>query len=138
MGPVEAIQSVVRNYANFAGRATRPEYWWWALFQVVSSVVLGQIPVLGQLWSLVILLPSLAVGVRRLHDVGRSGWLILLPWAGLPFVLLGGAIQGGILEPVGYVVIFCGALAVLVWACMDGTPGPNGYGPDPKGRGGRR
>jgi uncharacterized membrane protein YhaH (DUF805 family) len=91
----EAIRSVVRKFAEFRGRASRSELWWWVLFTYLVTAVLAVIPfdatqVSGSpyvaAWSLVVLLPSLAVGVRRLRDAGR-GWghvlWILLPVAGL-------------------------------------------------------
>ena len=75
-----AIRSGLQNYANFKGRATRSEYWWWALFTVIVSVLLSSIhESLDNLGSLVTLLPSIAVAIRRMHDVDRVGWFILLP-----------------------------------------------------------
>jgi uncharacterized membrane protein YhaH (DUF805 family) len=103
---------VLRNYATFTGRARRSEYWYFTLFSTIISVVLTIIgntmgaPIIDTLYSLAILIPSIAVGVRRMHDVGKSGWFILIP------------------------------IYNLILACTDGTSGPNEYGEDPKGRGG--
>lgn len=79
MNFVESIQTCFRKYADFNGRATRPEYWWFVLFQFVAYLVLGAISdwAVGVFW-LVTLLPGIAVAVRRLHDTGRSGWWLLL------------------------------------------------------------
>ncbi len=76
-----AVRSGLRNYANFKGRASRPEYWWWFLFNflVVGTISLTFGNNAGDGMSLVLLLPSIAVGVRRLHDVNRKGWWILAP-----------------------------------------------------------
>lgn len=78
MNPLQSISSVFRNYINFSGRAQRSEFWWFALFSVVSQAVLNIVPILGWIYSLILLLPSLAVTARRLHDTGRSAlWLLI-------------------------------------------------------------
>lgn len=68
------------KYADFNGRATRSEYWWYSLFAFVLGIVLGilNIKILTGLVGLALLVPNIAVGVRRLHDTGRSGWMLLL------------------------------------------------------------
>ena len=79
-----AVQSGFRNYANFKGRAPRSEYWWWTLFTlIVQAATSGFGDTIGGLVSLGVLLPSIAVQVRRLHDTNRSGWWILWPIASL-------------------------------------------------------
>jgi uncharacterized membrane protein YhaH (DUF805 family) len=98
----EAIQTVFRKYAEFTGRATRPEFWWWALFNLLVASALNFLNVirigdnaylgslLAGLWGIAVLLPNLAVAVRRLRDAGY-GWghlfWILVPIAGI-FVLI--------------------------------------------------
>ena len=73
----------LQNYATFKGRASRSEYWYFVLFNVIFSIVLGfvsgivDLPILYTIYSLVLLIPSIAVAVRRMHDVGKSGWFIL-------------------------------------------------------------
>lgn len=75
----DAIKVCFQKYLDFSGRAKRPEFWWFALFCVVVSLGLGiASSALSTLFSLATLLPSLAVGARRLHDNNRSGWLQLL------------------------------------------------------------
>lgn len=75
----EAIKTCFSKYADFNGRATRSEYWWYVLFLVLVSVVLSEISTtLSIIFTVGTLLPSLAVGARRLHDTNRSGWLLLL------------------------------------------------------------
>ncbi len=87
MGPVQAVRTCFTKYADFRGAATRPEYWWFVLFNVVVSVALSSAhsTVVSTLYSLAVLVPSLAVMVRRHHDAGRSGWwaftIIIWPWA---------------------------------------------------------
>jgi uncharacterized membrane protein YhaH (DUF805 family) len=115
----EAISSGFRNYVGFAGRASRSEFWYWMLFSVLVSIaasiidlglVSGNTTVLSSIWSLAAFLPSLAVGVRRLHDTDRSGWWWLICF--IPLV---------------------GIIVLIVFWCLEGTPGPNRFGPDPLG-----
>ena len=83
-----AIRSGFQHYTNFKGRASRAEYWWWALFTVILSILLSSVSdSLGNLGSLVTLLPSIAVAIRRVHDVDRAGWFILVPIYNLVLVL---------------------------------------------------
>jgi uncharacterized membrane protein YhaH (DUF805 family) len=82
----QAISACFSNYATFTGRASRPEFWWFFLFQVLISVAAGMLgDVINGLVALGLLLPALAVGTRRLHDIGKSGWwqLIMLTVIGL-------------------------------------------------------
>lgn len=108
--------SVMKQYANFNGRARRTEYWMFFLFYIIIAVVAGVIDgilgtagALAGLAALVHILPSLAVGARRLHDVGRSGWWLLLALTGI------------------------GSLVLLFWAVSDSQPGSNAFGANPKG-----
>ncbi|MBP1804454.1 DUF805 domain-containing protein [Rubellimicrobium aerolatum] len=87
VGPGEALRRAFANYATFRGRANRGEYWWFMVANVLVSVGLGLVDlglfgadrtVLSGLWSLAVILPSLAVGARRLHDTDRSGWWLLI------------------------------------------------------------
>jgi len=120
MSFVEAIQSGFSNYVNFSGRAVRSEYWYWVLFVVLLSIVTNIIDavisgtsgfaILSTIVSLALFLPGLAVGIRRLHDLDKSGWWTLLIF--IPLV---------------------GAIILIVWACTRGTLGPNRFGPDPLG-----
>jgi uncharacterized membrane protein YhaH (DUF805 family) len=112
---------VLENYANFQGRARRAEFWWYFLANVIISVVLniidaviglgmgGGIGVLGLIYSLAVLIPGLAVAVRRLHDTDKSGWWLLL--ALIPLV---------------------GIIVLIVFWATDGDPRPNQYGPSEK------
>lgn len=76
---VESIKTCFSKYADFNGRASRSEFWWWVLFVVLVSGVTGFISqMLSGLFSLAVLVPGLAVGARRLHDTDRSGWLQLV------------------------------------------------------------
>jgi uncharacterized membrane protein YhaH (DUF805 family) len=127
---MELMFAPLRKYADFNGRARRSEYWLFYLFTLVVSVVLGFIGnmvlgapdptnpfagggfILQMIFSLAVLVPSLAVGARRLHDTDRSGWWLLLIF--LPII---------------------GAVVLIIFFVLDGTPGPNKFGPDPKGRG---
>ena len=79
MNFVQAVQVCLRKYVDFEGRAARPEFWWFALFQVIVLVVAAM---LGRaaytIAGLALVLPSLGVGARRLHDMGKSGWYLLI------------------------------------------------------------
>lgn len=113
-----AVKTCFAKYATFSGRASRAEFWWFVLFNFIIGVILGSFGVImalstyqtswffvADIYELAILLPSLAVLVRRFHDTNRSAWNLC--WAFLP--LIGGIIQ-------------------LVYVCQKGTPGPNKYG----------
>ena len=110
----QAISSGFSNYVNFSDRACRSEYWYWFLFVVLCQLVTAIVDsVIGiqlttGIFSLVVLLPGIAVSVRRLHDLDRSGWWLLLGF--IPLV---------------------GTIILIVWFCTRGTPGPNRFGPDP-------
>lgn len=115
---MEWYLKVVKNYVGFQGRARRKEYWMFILFNwiiaMALSLVLGLFnqslgATLGYIYSLAVLLPGLAVAVRRLHDTGRSGWMILL----------------GLIPLVGFIIL-------IVFMCQDSQEGSNPYGPNPK------
>ena len=106
---------VIKKYAVFGGRARRKEYWYFFLFSTLASIILAVADrvtgtfspqvgtgLLGGLYTLAVLIPSIAVGVRRMHDTDRSGWWLLLP------------------------------IVNLVFLCQDSRPGENQYGPNPK------
>ena len=79
MSFIEAVKSCLAGYVKFSGRASRSEYWWFVLFYFLVALVsafLGHI--ISGLVALALFLPSLAVAVRRLHDIGKSGWWILI------------------------------------------------------------
>jgi uncharacterized membrane protein YhaH (DUF805 family) len=87
MNMSEAVRSVLSKYATFSGRAGRPEFWWWVLASLLASIVvnlldyaigMGDVRPLSAIYGLAILLPQLAVSVRRLHDADRTGWWLLL------------------------------------------------------------
>lgn len=108
---------VLKNYVGFQGRARRKEYWMFFLFNFLITILLSTIEallglggILSAIYGLAVLLPSIAVSVRRLHDIGRSGWWMLL----------------SIIPVIGLIVL-------LVFAILDSQPGENKYGPNPKG-----
>jgi uncharacterized membrane protein YhaH (DUF805 family) len=115
MGMPDAVRSVLTKYATFSGRARRSEYWWFYLAYVIVSIVasiidgLLGVTVLTIIVSLGLLIPTLAVSVRRLHDIGKSGWWLLI----------------GLIPLVG-------AIILIVFACQDSQPGTNQWGPSPK------
>lgn len=85
----EAVQKCFINYVGFTGRAGRSEYWYWVLFVVVGSLVLAYVDQsLSSIFSLIVMLPWFAVATRRLRDVGRSGWWMLLVLTGIGYFVL--------------------------------------------------
>lgn len=135
----------LRRYADFKGRSRRKEYWFFVLLMVAVFAALyfieglldlrvhGQGP-LTLLFQLAILLPMLAVGARRLHDTGRSGWWLLIGYGPLlistllPFIGLASLNLAMILAAVAGV----GFVVLLIFMALEGARGPNAYGPDPK------
>ena len=108
--------AALKKYAVFSGRARRKEYWLFVLFSVIIAVVLGVVEVLvggpgvlPSLYYLAVLIPTIAVGVRRLHDTNRSGWWLLI----------------GLIPVVGGIVL-------LVFTVQDSEAGDNQYGANPK------
>lgn len=89
---IAAVKTCFQKYVDFSGRAARPEFWWFFLFQIVVMVVIGIVSTTLQgLAALAMLLPALAVGARRLHDTGKSGWWLLIgliPLVGLYLLYL--------------------------------------------------
>lgn len=85
----QAIATCLSKYAEFSGRASRPEFWWFFLFQILVSVAASMVSELfNGLMVLGLLLPALAVGTRRLHDIGKSGWWQLIMLTGIGYFLL--------------------------------------------------
>ncbi len=129
---MEYMLMPLKRYADFSGRSRRKEYWMFVLFQLLlifgMFILAGAVGAFDQsggggigsgvfviLLVLVVLglfIPGLAVQVRRLHDQDKSGWFVLLGF--VPYI---------------------GGIILLVLMCLDGTPGENRFGPDPKGRG---
>ena len=110
----EAIASCLSKYAQFSGRASRAEYWWFMLFLVLASVLLNQLvmsffgaevaSVVSGLFTLAMFLPTIAVAARRLHDMNHSGWWQLLALTGI------------------------GSLVLVIWYMFPGTPDANRFG----------
>lgn len=135
------IAGLTRNYANFNGRARRKEYWGFVLFSLLGLVAIGAVAVIGittsdfreanqsyspvlwlaivayALFALYLILPSIAVTVRRFHDIGQSGWIYLL------------LIIVGIVPFLGLI----STIAIFVITVLDSQPGENKYGVSPKG-----
>ncbi len=116
----DAVKSGFVRYFDFVGRSSRSEYWWWTLFVFITGLVIGAIEFslglgttsaygpLSGLLSLLTFIPGLAVLVRRLHDVDRSGWWVLIIFVPL----------------IGFVLL-------IYWMVIHGTHGPNRFGEDP-------
>ncbi|MEI9992908.1 MAG: DUF805 domain-containing protein [Rhizomicrobium sp.] len=117
MEPINWFMNVVtQHYFDFNGRARRAEFWWYVLVYVIAEVILGVLQsILGvgqaltSLFGLALFLPSLGVSVRRLHDIGRSGWWFLI----------------SVIPVVGWILI-------IYWYAQPGTVGANEFGADPK------
>jgi uncharacterized membrane protein YhaH (DUF805 family) len=163
MSPIDwAKRPILEKYADFSGRAPRAEFWWYTLALMIVFVIVaiiegilgihrmiaGMYGPISALLLLATLIPSLAVGVRRLHDTNRTGWWLLLPL--IPDVLMivmalttAGAVAagGGMGAAMGGLAItgllglitFVGAVVVFIFDVLPGTNGPNRFGPDPYG-----
>lgn len=115
-----AVKTCFANYITFSGRAPRSEYWYFVLFLLIGGAITGVLDAvlfpgnvvspLNSIFSLVTIIPSLAVTSRRLHDVDKSGWWQLL-----------------------WIVPIVGWIIMIIWLVSRGTPGPNRFGPDPLG-----
>jgi uncharacterized membrane protein YhaH (DUF805 family) len=112
---VDWYLAVLKKYAVFSGRARRKEFWMFVLINFIVAVALGVVDMmlgtvfLGFIYALATIIPSLAVGARRLHDIGRTGWWQLI----------------GLVPLIGLIVL-------IVFFVTDSNPGDNQYGPNPK------
>ena len=132
----ESVKTCLRKYVDFNGRASRSEYWWFFLFTVIVRVITGWIPFVGFVIALALLLPSLSVTARRLHDTNRTGWWMLLPIGlGLAGIIAGIALVAIGLFPIGVALAILGPVlgfvALLTFLIQPSDPGLNQYGPNP-------
>jgi len=155
----QAVKLGFKNYFKFSGRATRAEYWWWLLFTVLIGIGLDVIDtltgtmgdagqgLLGFLFKLATIAPSVALGVRRLHDINRTGWWLLV-WGFFPMAAIGGGILLvsffvldnllmltviGFATLIGFGILgIIGVIITIVWAIKKGDYGLNKYGLDPR------
>ncbi len=145
IGFVDAVKMFFRRYTDFQGRSARAEYWWVVLFQLLAYIIFGTLfiilgggfeaidgaidgggalpagaSIIGGivlLFMLAVLIPNIALAVRRFHDLNQTGWLYLV------FVIV------GIIPLIGILA----SLGMIIWFCIRGTVGPNKYGEDPLG-----
>ena len=126
MDMITAVKTCFNKYTVISGRSRRAEYWWWVLFTIIVSIVLGIVDgilftsinattgqpetsgLLGGLFSLATLIPGICVTARRLHDTNRSGWWQLL-----------------------WLAIIVGWIPLIIWLASKGTEGDNRFGPNP-------
>jgi len=115
VGFADAIKLGFNNYFTFSGRSRRSEYWFWALFTFLGGAVfqvvdgITGVAIFYSIFSLVIIIPGLALGARRLHDIGKSGWWQLL-----------------------WVAVLVGWVILIIWNIRDSDEAPNSHGPNPK------
>jgi uncharacterized membrane protein YhaH (DUF805 family) len=137
----QAIKLGFKHYFDFNGRTTRAEFWWWALL----ITLFGLIPFVGWIVRIALLIPSISVTTRRLHDVGKSGWQQLwglLALSPLIVVLLGAVFVGDTivytLASLFFYLIIIFAISIglasmfIHWLAKKGETGSNKYGPDPR------
>ena len=167
---MEYMLMPLKRYADFSGRSRRMEFWMWQLFNFIVYIgfmVLGMVLVGGgmmvagdpnaaatagggalilfalyAIYGLAVIIPSIAVAVRRLHDTNRSGWWILLPIVSYIVMVAGiggaaaspdAAASGGAIVMLGMAALVVTGLVLLVFYLLEGTKGPTRFGPDPKG-----
>ncbi len=110
------VRAIQQNYCNFSGRASRSEFWWFSLFTFILAAIIGIVfcwnedvlNIVTGLVNLALLLPSLGLAVRRLHDIDKSGWWIFI----------------SLIPVIGWILL-------IVWYCKDSQMAPNEYGPVP-------
>ena len=113
-GIADAAQQFFNRYVDFQGRSNRGEFWWWVLANLIIGIVLSIIDtavfgpnatILAGLWALATVVPNIALGIRRMHDIDRTGWWVLL----------------GLIPVVGFLVL-------IYFYVQKPTPGPNRFG----------
>ncbi|MBQ1885803.1 MAG: DUF805 domain-containing protein [Bacteroidales bacterium] len=156
------------KYATFSGRARRSEYWWFMLFQYIISAAIGILTVVSSIaiaiiiifrggfpdekemylynpgiWLYIIfilafMIPSIAVACRRLHDINKSGKLLLIPFVASPVLVIGSIVLAvfynslWVLVPVFYLLTLAVLIIMIVWMATKGKPEINKWGPSPK------
>jgi uncharacterized membrane protein YhaH (DUF805 family) len=156
MSPVDWAIRPLKRYAQFSGRAPRAEYWWFYLGYIILYAILTILTRISAIFGILgivylgLIIPMIAVGVRRLHDTNRTGWWLLAPMIpyliGLAMIvpaIISGAAggvnpfnmaslgAGGIFFMIGFVM----AIVVFIFTVLPGTKGPNRFGDDPYGPG---
>lgn len=145
--PVEWALLPIQRFGQFSGRAPRAEYWWFYLATIIIGFIVsiidrligGEIEILSLVVNLALLVPTLAVTVRRLHDTERTGWWILAPVG--PLVVLAitagaGIFDDGLENPstgfwISLFLLIVAAIVLFIFMILPGTDGPNRYGEDP-------
>ena len=159
MNPVQAVKSGFRHYAVFSGRASRSEYWWFVLFLVVVFMFFRFLigPLFVTIIDAVFIVPYIAIGSRRLHDRGWSGWWIApiafnnIILIGIPWYAAGSGVEPAYayiwfifrkfdfgIFPIVYVVQIVYGIFIFILACLPGTKGENRFGSDPLQSTGRK
>jgi uncharacterized membrane protein YhaH (DUF805 family) len=130
MSPIDYYVRAFQKYSQFSGRATRAEYWWFYLVDfsifILALIVeeVFSIPsMISGFYLLISLIPMISVQVRRLHDVSKSGWILIWP---ILFALISFLI-------IPIILVFASIIWIFVLTTRDSTPGDNKYGPNPKG-----
>ena len=115
----DAIRLGFQHYFDFRSRSTRAEYWWWVLFVILSQQALNVVNIrIGILFGLAVLIPGLALGTRRLHDINKSGWWLLM-WFGIFLIRFG-------------IFLLATVIVLIAWHTKRSDEGTNKYGPDPR------
>lgn len=150
MSPLDWAFLPLQRYFVFYGRSPRAEYWWFCLFQMILSILTTVIDILlglggpdaplstNLILAIALFFPGLAVTVRRLHDINRNGWTMLVYLGMTIGVLVVGGVLSAITGTFGLVLMVIGVAALsinfLILMITDGNPGENGYGHHPYGR----
>ena len=115
----DAIRLGFQHYFDFRSRSTRAEYWWWVLFVILTQQALNVVNIrIGILFGLAVLIPGLALGTRRLHDINKSGWWLLM-WVGIFLIRFG-------------IFLIVPVIVLIAWHTKRSDEGTNKYGPDPR------
>ena len=140
----DALRSCFDRWLTFSGRACRAEFWWFALFWVLTYLTIALVGALSlgpgvtsallSVFVLATFMPMLSVSFRRLQDTGRSGWFGLTPVFGAALASFGRLIGDATVEFAGLCMEAGIVLVLFMWYVADGTRGPNAFGRDPLGR----
>ncbi len=138
MGPLKAVKSGFRQYANLFGRASRSEFWWWQVFVNFFGIAFSFNEIAAGIFSLITLMPSISIYFRRLQDVNVNRWcgFLYIPFVVLfMFFSLEYAYEPAIWTRIGQIIagigLFGAIMMIAAWLCWPGTKGPNRFGDDP-------